>query len=106
MVGEAGRAGLLEEDVLAGAESLDRNARVVDRACCDDHGVDVVSVEQLTVGTGPNTQLKRDRRSAVGSSRSDGDKLGARKPSGVARMDRPHPAQPGNPDPDHLVLSG
>jgi hypothetical protein len=101
VVGDSGRARLLEEEVLPGAQHRPRPHGVIDRARSDDHGVDVLGREQPLVRRRPDSELGRGLGRALGAGRRDRDEAGAVEASRVAGVDGPHPAQSRNSESQH-----
>ena len=89
VAGEGGRAGLLEEQVLAGGEHRGRHLGMVDRAGGHDDRLDVAAGDQLVVAARGDAELRAD---LLGSSRPGrGDRHEARAGQ-LERVPRVHDA--------------
>ena len=104
LAGDARRPRLLEKEMLPRGEHLACPHRMVDGPSRDHDGVDVVGREELAVGRGPDAELRRRLFCTFRARRCDRDEPGTRKPEHVAGVQRAHPAEPGDADPQHSSL--
>lgn len=100
MAGEGRRARLFEEEVLAAAQDLQRDRRVIDGSGGEDDRLDVAPRAELRVRAGIDAEVARDLRGAPRPGGRHGDELAAAEPREGRRVQRSHPAQAGDADAD------